>query len=125
MAALGEDRKTHLARDHRRCFLATIVPSSFAPPPHPRHNAPVTPVEKADVLLEALPYIRRFAGKVMVVKYGGHAMEKEELKDSFAQDVVLLKYVGMHPVIVTAAGRRSTRPSSRPASRRVSCVGCG
>jgi acetylglutamate kinase len=64
----------------------------------------VTPVEKADVLLEALPYIRRFAGKVMVVKYGGHAMENEELKDSFAQDVSLLKYVGMHPVIVHGGG---------------------
>jgi acetylglutamate kinase len=64
----------------------------------------VTPIEKADVLLEALPYIRRFAGKVLVVKYGGHAMEKDELKDSFAQDVALLKYVGMHPVIVHGGG---------------------
>jgi acetylglutamate kinase len=64
----------------------------------------VTPVEKADVLLEALPYIRRFAGKVMVIKYGGHAMEDEELKDSFAQDIALLKYVGMNPVIVHGGG---------------------
>jgi acetylglutamate kinase len=64
----------------------------------------VSPVEKADVLLEALPYIRRFAGTVMVVKYGGHAMERQELKDSFAQDVALLKYVGMHPVIVHGGG---------------------
>jgi acetylglutamate kinase len=64
----------------------------------------VSPIEKADVLLEALPYIRRFAGKVLVVKYGGHAMENGELKDSFAQDVALLKYVGMHPVIVHGGG---------------------
>ena len=64
----------------------------------------MSPIEKADVLLEALPYIQRFAGKVMVVKYGGHEMENEELKDSFAQDVVLLKYVGMHPVIVHGGG---------------------
>ena len=64
----------------------------------------MNPVEKADVLLEALPYIRRFAGKVLVVKYGGHAMENAELKDSFAQDVALLKYVGMHPVIVHGGG---------------------
>jgi acetylglutamate kinase len=64
----------------------------------------VSPVEKADVLLEALPYIRRFAGRVMVVKYGGHAMEDDDLKDSFAQDVALLKYVGMHPVIVHGGG---------------------
>jgi acetylglutamate kinase len=64
----------------------------------------VSPIEKADVLLEALPYIRRFAGKVLVVKYGGHAMENDELKDSFAQDVTLMKYVGMHPVIVHGGG---------------------
>ena len=64
----------------------------------------MSPVEKADVLLEALPYIRRFAGKVLVVKYGGHAMENPELKDAFAQDISLLKYVGMHPVIVHGGG---------------------
>ena len=64
----------------------------------------MSPIEKADVLLEALPYIRRFAGKVMVVKYGGHAMEDDDLKDSFAQDVALLKYVGMNPVIVHGGG---------------------
>ncbi len=64
----------------------------------------MTPIEKADVLLEALPYIRRFAGKVLVIKYGGHAMESDELKDAFAQDVALLKYVGMHPVIVHGGG---------------------
>jgi acetylglutamate kinase len=67
-------------------------------------TAPVSPVEKADVLLEALPYIRHFAGKVLVIKYGGHAMEEAELKDSFAQDITLLKYVGMHPVIVHGGG---------------------
>ncbi len=61
-------------------------------------------VEKADLLIEALPYIRRFAGKVLVIKYGGHAMERADLKDAFAQDVALLKYVGMHPVIVHGGG---------------------
>jgi acetylglutamate kinase len=64
----------------------------------------VTPVEKADVLLEALPYIRRFSGKLLVIKYGGHAMEDSGLKDSFAQDIALLKYVGMNPVIVHGGG---------------------
>ncbi|MCW5892816.1 MAG: acetylglutamate kinase [bacterium] len=64
----------------------------------------MTPVDKAEILIEALPYIRRFAGKVLVVKYGGHAMENEELKDSFAEDVALLKYVGMHPVVVHGGG---------------------
>jgi acetylglutamate kinase len=69
-----------------------------------RHKANVTPIDKAEVLLEALPFIRRFAGKVLVIKYGGHAMENGELKDSFAQDVAYLKYVGMRPVIVHGGG---------------------
>ena len=99
---------------------ARVVPLTVA-----GHNAPVSPIEKADVLLEALPYIRRFAGKLLVVKYGGHAMEDEELKDSFAQDVALMKYVGMNPWWCTGAGRRSTRPSRRPASSRASCAGSG
>jgi acetylglutamate kinase len=61
-------------------------------------------VDKARVLLEALPYIRRFSGKTLVIKYGGHAMVDEALKDSFAQDIVLLKFVGMNPVIVHGGG---------------------
>jgi len=64
----------------------------------------VTPAEQATVLIEALPYIRRFAGKVLVIKYGGHAMEADELRDAFAQDVALLKYVGMNPVVVHGGG---------------------
>ncbi len=61
-------------------------------------------IEKASVLLEALPYIRRFYGKTVVIKYGGNAMVKEELKNSFAEDVVLLKYVGINPVVVHGGG---------------------
>jgi len=61
-------------------------------------------IAKADVLLDALPYIRRYSGKTMVVKYGGHAMADEELKESFAQDLVLLKFVGINPVIVHGGG---------------------
>jgi acetylglutamate kinase len=64
----------------------------------------VTPIDKADVLIEALPFIQRFVGKVLVIKYGGHAMENDELKASFAQDVALLKCVGMQPVIVHGGG---------------------
>lgn len=64
----------------------------------------MTAIDKADVLLEALPFIQRFSGKVLVIKYGGHAMENDELKDSFAQDVALLKCVGMRPVIVHGGG---------------------
>ena len=55
-------------------------------------------------LLEALPYIRQFHGKTIVVKYGGAAMVDDELRESFARDIVLLKYVGMHPVIVHGGG---------------------
>jgi acetylglutamate kinase len=61
-------------------------------------------IAKAEILLDALPYIRRFYGKTVVVKYGGHAMVDDALKDSFAQDVVLLKFVGMNPVIVHGGG---------------------
>jgi acetylglutamate kinase len=61
-------------------------------------------VAKADVLLDALPYIRRYSGTTMVIKYGGHAMTDDELKESFAQDVVLLKFVGINPVIVHGGG---------------------
>ena len=59
---------------------------------------------KAQVLSEALPYIRRFHGKTIVVKYGGNAMTDESLKRSFAHDVVLLRLVGMHPVVVHGGG---------------------
>ncbi|MEK6776152.1 MAG: acetylglutamate kinase [bacterium] len=58
----------------------------------------------ADVLIEALPYIRRFEGKTIVIKYGGSAMVNEELRRVFALDMILMKYVGIHPVIVHGGG---------------------
>ncbi len=61
-------------------------------------------IKKANVLIEALPYIRTFRGKTVVVKYGGHAMTDSSLKERFAQDVVLLKYVGINPVIIHGGG---------------------
>ncbi len=61
-------------------------------------------IEKAAVLHEALPYIRRFHGEVFVIKYGGHAMVDDGLRESFARDVVLMKYVGIHPVVVHGGG---------------------
>lgn len=61
-------------------------------------------IKKANVLIEALPYIRTFRGKTIVIKYGGHAMTDVSLKERFAQDVVLLKYVGLNPVIVHGGG---------------------
>jgi acetylglutamate kinase len=65
-------------------------------------------IERAEVLAEALPYIRRFQGKTFVIKYGGHAMQSEELQESFAQDIVLLDLVGINPVVVHGVGPQIT-----------------
>src|ERR1041385_6021815 len=99
-------------RDNRRLereYLNPIDPSGV-----PRHKTPTFSVhgngevdaliQKADTLLEALPYIQRFSGKTFVVKYGGHAMEDDELRRRFAQDIVLLKFVGINPVVVHGGG---------------------
>lgn len=61
-------------------------------------------IEKANILIEALPYMRQFYQRTIVIKYGGHAMVDERLKDSFAKDIVLLKYVGINPVVVHGGG---------------------
>lgn len=63
-----------------------------------------TPGDKANILSEALPYIQRFFDKTIVIKYGGNAMTDDKLKEGFARDVVLLKLVGMNPVIVHGGG---------------------
>jgi acetylglutamate kinase len=63
-----------------------------------------TLIDKAEVLIEALPYIRRFYDKTIVIKYGGHAMTDDVLRASFAKDVVLLKYIGIRPVVVHGGG---------------------
>ncbi|PPD51918.1 MAG: acetylglutamate kinase, partial [Methylotenera sp.] len=63
-----------------------------------------TAAKKARTLAEALPYIKRFFDKTIVIKYGGNAMTDEHLKQCFAQDVVLLKLVGMNPVVVHGGG---------------------
>src|SRR2546427_12006911 len=61
---------------------------------------------RAEVLLEALPYIREFRGKTVVIRYGGAAMERADLKEPFAVDVILLRLVGIKPVIVHGGGRQ-------------------
>jgi hypothetical protein len=58
----------------------------------------------ADILIEALPYIRKFSGMTVVVKYGGHAMVDEQLKADFARDITLLKFIGLNPVVVHGGG---------------------
>jgi acetylglutamate kinase len=64
----------------------------------------VSPVVKAEVLAQALPYIKKYHGKTIVIKYGGNAMTEERLKEGFARDVILLKLVGMNPVVVHGGG---------------------
>ena len=61
-------------------------------------------IQKAETLLEALPFIKTFYGKTIVIKYGGNAMVSDKLKESFAQDVVMMKYIGINPVIVHGGG---------------------
>ncbi|MEZ5593853.1 MAG: acetylglutamate kinase [Gammaproteobacteria bacterium] len=65
---------------------------------------PESAMNVAHVLTEALPYIQRFTGKTVVIKYGGNAMENEDLKNSFARDIVLMKTVGINPVVVHGGG---------------------
>lgn len=71
------------------------------------------PYEKAGVLIEALPYIRSFSGKTVVIKYGGAAMVEDALKDAFAQDIVLLNFIGIRPVIVHGGGPRISKTMER------------
>ncbi|MEE9204286.1 MAG: acetylglutamate kinase [Nitrospirales bacterium] len=70
-------------------------------------------IKKANILVEALPYIRTFANKTVVIKYGGRAMTEEALKEQFALDVVLMKYVGLNPVVVHGGGPQIDRMLGR------------
>jgi acetylglutamate kinase len=72
-------------------------------------SAPTRDEMRAKILIEALPYIREFYQKTVVIKYGGHAMKDEKLKKSFALNVVLLKYIGINPVIVHGGGPQINR----------------
>ncbi len=74
---------------------------------------------KAGVLVEALPYLRRFAGRTVVIKYGGAAMTEERLKESVAQDLVLLKTVGLDPVVVHGGGPEITEAMRRQGKQPV------
>ncbi len=65
---------------------------------------PITATDRARILIEALPYIKRFRGKTVVIKYGGNAMVAEDLKHAFARDVVMMKLVGINPVVVHGGG---------------------
>ncbi|MGC9194559.1 MAG: acetylglutamate kinase [Syntrophobacteraceae bacterium] len=80
-------------------------------------------IEKANILVEALPYIRRFYQKTIVIKYGGHAMVDEELKESFAKDVVLMKYIGINPVVVHGGGPQIGKMLERIGKKSEFCRG--
>ena len=84
---------------------------------HDERNTPLPISTVADILIEALPYIRKFSGMTVVVKYGGHAMVDEQLKTDFARDITLLKFIGLNPVVVHGgAAPRSTGCWTRWAS---------
>ena len=74
------------------------------PAAHTDLVAHIAPRDKAEILAQALPYIRKFHGKTIVIKYGGNAMTDPELQADFAEDVVLLKLVGLNPVVVHGGG---------------------
>jgi acetylglutamate kinase len=92
-------------------ILATSSPSVLShqfdmndPLPESNSLDAILPRDKAEILAQALPYIRKFHGKTLVIKYGGNAMTDPELQQDFAEDVVLLKLVGMNPVVVHGGG---------------------
>jgi acetylglutamate kinase len=80
-------------------------PATAMTSPHPSVDvSKVAPREKAEILAQALPYIRKYHGKTLVIKYGGNAMTDPALQQDFAEDVVLLKLVGMNPIVVHGGG---------------------
>jgi acetylglutamate kinase len=84
----------------------------------------VGPRDKAEILAQALPYIRKFHGKTLVIKYGGNAMTDPALQADFAEDVVLLKLVGMNPVVVHGGGPQIEAALNRWAKKATSSRAC-
>ena len=84
--------------------LAAMTATPAAAPAATHDLSHVAPRDKAEILAQALPYIRKFHGKTIVIKYGGNAMTDPALQQDFAEDVVLLKLVGMNPVVVHGGG---------------------
>ncbi|WP_292448272.1 acetylglutamate kinase [Methylibium sp.] len=88
-------------------------PSSPSAAAMPSDVSQIAPRDKAEILAQALPYIRKFHGKTLVIKYGGNAMTDPALQQDFAEDVVLLKLVGMNPVVVHGGGPQIDEALSR------------
>jgi acetylglutamate kinase len=93
-------------------------------------EAPATPLPldtllaKAETLIEALPYLKRYEGRTFVVKYGGHAMGDPALAQDFAEDIVLLKAVGINPVVVHGGGPQIGRMLKALGIDRSSSTAC-
>src|SRR5512142_3031732 len=101
---LGKFLDGILARALFLCPKISVSPRASGPCPAPPMVAKVSASQKAEVLVEALPYIQRFYDRTIVIKYGGNAMTDVALQEDFAEDVVLLKLIGMNPVVVHGAG---------------------
>jgi acetylglutamate kinase len=84
-----------------------------------------TSIERADILVEALPYIRRSFNKTVLIKYGSHAMMDEELKNNFARDLVLMKDIGINAVVVHGGGPQIGNLLKNWERSRNSSRGCG
>ena len=113
----GRDRGLRLGRGEARAhvWFSDLRTSTCGSTRSTRREQPTTDGRRrrVETLLEALPYIREFHGRTVVIKYGGAAMRDEELREAFATDVVLLKYVGLNPVIVHGGGPEITRYMER------------
>jgi len=92
----------NLRQPHPRLLIQRIIMSQEAQ--HQTDVSHIAPREKAEILSQALPYIRKYHGKTIVIKYGGNAMTDPALQQDFAEDVVLLKLVGLNPVVVHGGG---------------------
>jgi len=95
-------RSYNLRQPHPRLLIQRIIMSQEAQ--HQTDVSHIAPREKAEILSQALPYIRKYHGKTIVIKYGGNAMTDPALQQDFAEDVVLLKLVGLNPVVVHGGG---------------------
>jgi acetylglutamate kinase len=80
---------------------------------NPPETRPLSLVEKASILTETLPWLETYAGKIVVIKYGGNAMIDEDLKRAFAQDIVFMKRCGVHPVVVHGGGTQISEMLTR------------
>src|SRR5437016_1717569 len=89
----------HRARDRVRTPMTSPAPSRMD-----AFTTAAEPALKAAILAEALPYLRRYSGQTVLVKYGGHAMGEAGAEDPFARDIVLLKQVGINPIVVHGGG---------------------